>query len=63
LEQRRAILTRILDNLGRQNALEAWVTDSPLVAVTFDGDCPNKPDGVQRDLPARASTIASATRR
>ena len=35
-EQRRAILTRILDNLGRQNALEAWVTDSPLVAVTFE---------------------------
>lgn len=33
--ERRAILTRIIGNLGRADDLEAWIADSPLVEVTF----------------------------
>ncbi len=35
-ETRRAIMSRILDTLGRSHELAAWVASSPLVAVTFD---------------------------
>jgi deazaflavin-dependent oxidoreductase (nitroreductase family) len=36
-DERRAILTRILSNIGRPASdLPAWVAGSPLVAVTFD---------------------------
>jgi deazaflavin-dependent oxidoreductase (nitroreductase family) len=34
--QRRAILERILPKLGRAGEIETWITNSPLVAVTFD---------------------------
>jgi deazaflavin-dependent oxidoreductase (nitroreductase family) len=35
--QRRTVLARILEKLGRQAGLETWVADSPLVAVSFEG--------------------------
>jgi F420H(2)-dependent quinone reductase len=35
-EMRRSVLIRILDRLGRSNDLEAWMSRSPLVAVSFD---------------------------
>ncbi len=35
-DERRAILTRILANLGRSGDLEAWMDSSPLVRVDFD---------------------------
>lgn len=35
-DERRAILTRILANLGRSADLEAWMDGSPLVRVDFD---------------------------
>jgi hypothetical protein len=36
-ERRRALLSRMLMTLGRQQGdLEAWVAGSPLVSVTFD---------------------------
>ncbi|HEY8293062.1 MAG TPA: nitroreductase/quinone reductase family protein [Thermomicrobiales bacterium] len=34
-ETRGAILTRILDKLGRSGDLDAWLADSPLVSVAF----------------------------
>jgi deazaflavin-dependent oxidoreductase (nitroreductase family) len=34
--ERRAILSRILQNLGGQRDLETWVADSPLVEVELD---------------------------
>ena len=34
--ERRAVLSRILTNLDRPGELETWMTESPLVAVTFD---------------------------
>lgn len=37
-ETRRAIMTRILGNLGRSGDLDAWMAGSPLVRVDFDGD-------------------------
>ncbi|MGI8857652.1 MAG: nitroreductase/quinone reductase family protein [Thermomicrobiales bacterium] len=37
-DTRRAILTRILANLGRSAQLETWMTDSPLIRVTFDSN-------------------------
>jgi len=33
---RRAILTPILDRIGRSGDVDAWMARSPLVAVTFD---------------------------
>lgn len=36
-EERRSVLTRILDRLGRSNDLDAWMVRSPLVAVAFEG--------------------------
>lgn len=35
-DAKRAILTRILQKLGRSDDVETWVRDSPLVAVRFD---------------------------
>jgi hypothetical protein len=35
--RRRAVLARILDNLGHPGSLEAWVTESPLVEVEIIG--------------------------
>ena len=35
-EERRAILARILANLGRSGDFEAWMAGSPLVRVEFD---------------------------
>jgi deazaflavin-dependent oxidoreductase (nitroreductase family) len=35
-EARRTVLSRILQNIGRTDAIESWMTRSPLVAVTFD---------------------------
>jgi deazaflavin-dependent oxidoreductase (nitroreductase family) len=37
-DARRAILARILANIGRSADLDAWMADSPLVRVTFDSD-------------------------
>jgi hypothetical protein len=37
-DARRAILTRILANFGRSGELDAWMSDSPLVRVTFDSN-------------------------
>ena len=37
-EERRAILARILDALGRPGDLDAWISDSPLVEVSFEDD-------------------------
>ncbi|MDP8924319.1 MAG: nitroreductase/quinone reductase family protein [Chloroflexota bacterium] len=34
--ERRAVLARILANLGRSGDLDAWVAGSPLVEVSFD---------------------------
>ncbi|MGH2589080.1 MAG: nitroreductase/quinone reductase family protein [Dehalococcoidia bacterium] len=34
--ERRAILTRIVANLGRSTDLEEWLARSPLLAITFD---------------------------
>ena len=36
-DERRAILARITQNVGRSNDLETWVKDSPLVEVEFWG--------------------------
>lgn len=36
--ERRAVLSRILQNLGGQRDLEAWVADSPLVEVELDDE-------------------------
>lgn len=36
-DERRAILTPILRDLGRPGDIDAWVAGSPLVAVTLDG--------------------------
>ena len=36
--ERRAVLARILAYLGRAGDLDAWVTGSPLVEVSFDDD-------------------------
>lgn len=35
--RRREILAQILRELGRPSELDAWVSDSPLVEVLFDG--------------------------
>jgi deazaflavin-dependent oxidoreductase (nitroreductase family) len=36
-DERRAVLTKILAKIGRSpDQLDAWLADSPLVAVTFD---------------------------
>lgn len=35
-ETRRAILARILANIGRSGDLDAWLAGSPLVRVAFD---------------------------
>ena len=35
-DARRRILSRILQNLGRNDDLETWMRDSPLVSVSFD---------------------------
>jgi deazaflavin-dependent oxidoreductase (nitroreductase family) len=35
---RRAVLTRIVDRVGRTADLEAWLAESPLVEVTFEHD-------------------------
>jgi deazaflavin-dependent oxidoreductase (nitroreductase family) len=35
--ERRAVLARILANLDRTAELDTWMSESPLVAVTFDG--------------------------
>jgi hypothetical protein len=40
--QRRTILARILDSLGRGRDLEAWVRESPLVEVTLVEDRPDR---------------------
>lgn len=37
-DTRRAILTRILDKLGRSGDLDAWMAGSPLVKATFTDD-------------------------
>lgn len=37
-DTRRAILTRILDKLGRSGDLNAWMMGSPLVQVAFTDD-------------------------
>ena len=36
LAERRAVLARILENIGRSGDLNAWVAGSPLVQVSFD---------------------------
>jgi deazaflavin-dependent oxidoreductase (nitroreductase family) len=36
-EQKRAILTRILSDLGGSENLEAWLEGSPLMSVSFSG--------------------------
>ncbi len=36
VDQRREILTRILENLGAWSDLEAWVANSPLVEVVLE---------------------------
>jgi len=36
-EQKRAIFERILSDLGEPQNLEAWLADSPLMAVDFNG--------------------------
>jgi len=38
-EERRAILQRILSQLGGTRDLEAWLAGSPLMAVSFNGRC------------------------
>lgn len=35
-DERRAVLGRILANLGRSDDLEAWLEGSPLIEVSFD---------------------------
>lgn len=37
-DARRAILARILANIGRSAELETWMSESPLVRVAFDSD-------------------------
>ncbi|MGH2613903.1 MAG: nitroreductase/quinone reductase family protein [Thermomicrobiales bacterium] len=34
--ERRAIFTRILDDLGGRQNLDAWLAESPLMAIDFD---------------------------
>jgi deazaflavin-dependent oxidoreductase (nitroreductase family) len=42
--ERRAILARILDKLGRPGDLDAWLASSPLVEVAFaDDGCHDRP--------------------
>ena len=36
-EQKRAIFERILSDLGEPQNLEAWLADSPLMAIDFNG--------------------------
>lgn len=36
-DERRAIFTRILGDLGGARNLDAWMADSPLMAITFAG--------------------------
>jgi deazaflavin-dependent oxidoreductase (nitroreductase family) len=36
--ERRAILERLIDTMGRRSQLDAWVRGSPLVEVVFDGE-------------------------
>jgi hypothetical protein len=36
--QRRSVLTRLLEQLGRERDLDAWLADSPLVEVQFADD-------------------------
>lgn len=36
--ERRAIMTRVLHNLGQPDDLDAWLAGSPLMQVTFDAD-------------------------
>ena len=36
LDERLIVLTPILARLGRSDSMEAWIADSPLVAVSFD---------------------------